>query len=1558
MSNRYDIEVDVKAFGVNDVLNKMDRLEKSANRLTGRKFNIQLGAIKGDVDKVLAKLKNAKLDIKMGRDNALRQVDKELTKIQNRKLDFDNAFANAKKAVADLNAQLTKTQNKLKNTALSKVDKQLERLGNKKIGFDTAYANANKEIARLKGNIKETNKLMGEATSKQKGGYQKAINLWSKQIDDIQKAFQKQWKQPLSSVGKAAYNAQYNAQKAALKATRDGIMTNPAKYIDGYAKAVKSYQKQMSGVAKDFQKQWGYSLSSAGKTAYNTMYRKAKSDLTGEKADIRYRAKMDTAEVDAAMEKVKARFKDVTITPHVNLKDVYTKVRDMQSRLGSSMQSIGNGLMRLTNPIQSILRGTAYGIGYGALGKVTEGFGRSFARYDVMSTYPKMMKALGYSAEDAKGAIHDLDMSVRGLPTSLDDIVNAQKLFTLASGDMTKATKLAIAANNAFIGGGADETQRTFGMRQLQDLLSAGKLRSQEWYSLFKSMPVAIKAVGEELGYTGKKTKQFQADLMSGKVSTDQFLDGLIKVGSEGGVVYKLAQNMKSTWSAVSANISIAFARMGENILKTLDVIFKQATGKNLLQNVMGLKDYIDGISKSVNNWIKANPDKITNFFNAIKNLDVKGFLQGFGEGLVNIVQFFGKLADILPVSASSIAKFMIYGNMLGRFLGGFGGIVKGTSPLGGAIAAMVRFIRTTNVAARIANIGAVAKLKSFFDRFKAVEKTATATSATGGLTPVNRKLATTASQSANLATSMKQIGVNFAKAVAPAAAIAINVGAVWASIKMISDIGKTKINWGNTAANLAGAGVAIGAIQGFMKVISSKGLVAADVASLKTGAIGALSAIINTGVFTIIAKLLGEINKVNLGKGFFDIHAKLAQIGTAIFEMSAFITGLGAIHVGTVGVSVALNALGALSSVLSAGSFLAVTKALDAIAKLKIPSNDKIKEVADGMKKMTDMLLKKDIWDGFINSLKASDLSSTMNDLSNALEKVNSSMTSIQNISRQLTNFGKKGINEAAIETAVSNMKIVKRGMSKVFEAVNDFFDNNQMKVAGQRQGGAQGADTPDFQIGKFDKYLEMLTSVASVLDQFKLISTKMASIKNAINTIKKTYAQNEGFGRERTIDTTRISKDIGQLVGVIKAITNDESGLAALKTEAQKIQDLDLTNVSTQIKKIPQIMTEINNLRLQLQGQNWMNPISTVETQTSIFKPLKGTAGAGATGIVKGKGNVYGKDATSLLDTIRNMVTMLTDISTELDKVPDMSDKATKLQKALEQLKGAVDYIKQINKSVGGEVIDTSVVKQSIINVIRDMNNALSGVTLLQANALAFKKALSSIKKALASVTDGKGGSATAFANALGKIPGKINAVTAAVKGKGAMWKRELAGGFKGAAKQIRAEVDKIKLALSGLTFFSQGYNAGSTFAQGFNSALSSISAPDLPLPDIFPHTGGLITENNVQYRAIGGQIFKKRGTDTVPAMLTPGEYVMNKKATKTLGVGFLQRLNHLDIKGALNSLYMRGGQLAYATPTVNIDKSTHVVNNNNQQVHLTNNHASQSYQESRASRFMRKL
>lgn len=93
-----------------------------------------------------------------------------------------------------------------------------------------------------------------------------------------------------------------------------------------------------------------------------------------------------------------------------------------------------------------------------------------------------------------------------------------------------------------------------------------------------------------------------------------------------------------------------------------------------------------------------------------------------------------------------------------------------------------------------------------------------------------------------------------------------------------------------------------------------------------------------------------------------------------------------------------------------------------------------------------------------------------------------------------------------------------------------------------------------------------------------------------------------------------------------------------------------------------------------------------------------------------------------------------------------------------------------------------------------------------------------------------------------------------------------------------------------------------------------------------EAYRQAGGRIKpEYHATGDVVGGIDWKPKGTDTVPTMLTPGEYVLRKKAVDSLGVGFLNNLNKYGVK---------------ALETVNNTRQTIVNNYYNNNANLTQN------------------
>lgn len=134
------------------------------------------------------------------------------------------------------------------------------------------------------------------------------------------------------------------------------------------------------------------------------------------------------------------------------------------------------------------------------------------------------------------------------------------------------------------------------------------------------------------------------------------------------------------------------------------------------------------------------------------------------------------------------------------------------------------------------------------------------------------------------------------------------------------------------------------------------------------------------------------------------------------------------------------------------------------------------------------------------------------------------------------------------------------------------------------------------------------------------------------------------------------------------------------------------------------------------------------------------------------------------------------------------------------------------------------------------------------------------------------------------------------------------------------------------------------GNYFLEGLNRAIGT-GNPLLPWAeggwfnwDLWKSYGGVVKPI---YRADGGDI-PSRGVDTVPTMLSPGEYVMKSSAVSKAGLGIMNAINRGDLGAAARSIGAR------FTNSWNNSRSYSRTANNNQR-YITNNVA--VYNRSRA-------
>ena len=374
-------------------------------------------------------------------------------------------------------------------------------------------------------------------------------------------------------------------------------------------------------------------------------------------------------------------------------KTMSTGIRHM----GQNLQTLGNALQKVGNPFQQFTSGAIMGAGYKALNLATEGLESAFERHDIFTKFARNLEVnFGKSKEEVDALKQSLNEAVDGLPTGLDEIVNMTNKFTASMGDADRATQLAIATNNAFLASQSGETERYQGMLQLRDVIGGKDMNAREWQSLAASMLPAIRMMGEELGYTGEELNKYVQDVQSGKIANEEFLDTLIKYGTSGKIA-DTAKLAMDTWEAFFARIRTAFSRLGDGVLNALDEMVTNITGGNLtsLNSFLDKKiiPAINNLSTSIQDWIKAHPDEIIDFFNQLKSIDWSGLAKGMIDGLKTVTEAFEWFAGLFDGKGlKGLGWFLTIAGPAGRAINLFGGFLKGLSiPLAAIFAAVAK---------------------------------------------------------------------------------------------------------------------------------------------------------------------------------------------------------------------------------------------------------------------------------------------------------------------------------------------------------------------------------------------------------------------------------------------------------------------------------------------------------------------------------------------------------------------------------------------------------------------------------------------------------------------------------------------------------------------------------------------------------------------------------------------------------------------------------------------------------------------------------------------------
>lgn len=369
------------------------------------------------------------------------------------------------------------------------------------------------------------------------------------------------------------------------------------------------------------------------------------------------------------------------------------------------------------------------------------------------------------------------------------------------------------------------------------------------------------------------------------------------------------------------------------------------------------------------------------------------------------------------------------------------------------------------------------------------------------------------------------------------------------------------------------------------------------------------------------------------------------------------------------------------------------------------------------------------------------------------------------------------------------------------------------------------------------------------------------------------------------------------------INGMTLDTSNIGYVM---QRLQDA-LAAVSTTLTDMPQMFKEGGMAVERASGLN--------QSLNSIKGAFDALVGEG--GILKQIPRIVGEmdglartgDLTRLKGKMKDLGSVLTSVYESLTGIGAGDYFVTNIDNfrlGLKSLKFAVKHLQEIS----GMEVDSSMVGK-IQNIITNIKAAFDQdkIAELSETINTFKQ---SIKDALDSFEEfNKEIEISPTVKLSSNFQSSVN--TAAKK-------------IRGADGQLQSAVNSLPSTLTKRITVKLIVNA---VTQGIGTVRQAgIDAVNKTRSMLNESTGGRASRNGVLYRSGGGSIFRPRGTDKIPAMLTEGEYVQKKQAVDFFGLDFMRKVNNMDVRGAMNELLHRAGT------SIGVGRQSilnHTVNNN---------------------------
>lgn len=463
---------------------------------------------------------------------------------------------------------------------------------------------------------KKTGEMFGSQLKKSVGAASKGIG--SPALEELQKSSNKAAKE-LSTLqalaGKAggrvsaARAAAANAERALANARRQSANANGAirvaetklaeavkKYGDESSQAVAAAErlqaaKRKAATASDNVRakeealeRAQHKVSQAERSQAEATAKVAKAQEEAKAAATRYASAQEKVAAEARKAAAEARaLRQSMQLPSLHMPkavaEAFGRVSGAVSNAASAISTRFNNatapVMRVGKAVDRGVNSTLRAAGKVAIGAaaaigttLTGSIGSAVSRVDTLNNFPRIMANLGYSASDAAKSAKKLSEKLRGLPTSLQDIMPLVQQIAPLTGSLDEATNVGLAFNNMLVASGKSTADQSRAMQQYTQMLATGKVDMMSWKTLMEVMPAQMNQLAESLLGAGKSGFDLYDALRDGKLTMEDVNKAMVKLNDEGSGKFAsfakqakdASKGIQTAWTNLKTRITGAMA--------------------------------------------------------------------------------------------------------------------------------------------------------------------------------------------------------------------------------------------------------------------------------------------------------------------------------------------------------------------------------------------------------------------------------------------------------------------------------------------------------------------------------------------------------------------------------------------------------------------------------------------------------------------------------------------------------------------------------------------------------------------------------------------------------------------------------------------------------------------------------------------------------------------------------------------------------------------------------------------------------------------------------------